>query len=155
MGRRAALGDQAQARVSPAVFVMLALVCATMVFLLLIARRSIGEIRRRESEARHTATHDELTGLPNRAAAVAAIDRAIARREPGVKVAVIYVDLDRFKEVDEAYGHDAGDQLLRKVAVLFQQCADGHMLAKSEATSSSSWWTTAKPRRSPATLPGS
>lgn len=124
------LGNEAQARVSPTVFVMLALVCATMVFLLVIARRSIGEIRRRESEARHTATHDELTSLPNRAAAVAAIDKAIARREHGVKIAVIYVDLDRFKEVDEAYGHDAGDLLLRKIAVLFEQCANGHMLAK-------------------------
>ncbi len=125
-----ALGDQARARISPTVLVMLSLISAMMVFLLAVARRSVVEIRRREAEARYIATHDGLTGLPNRAAVVAEIEKAISEREGGVQVAVIYVDLDRFKEVDEAYGHQTGDRLLKQVALLFEKCAGDRMLAK-------------------------
>ena len=61
----------------------------------------------------YDANHDALTGLPNRAAAVRRI--AAARRRPH-GAAVLLLDLDRFKEVNDALGHAAGDRLLSVVA---------------------------------------
>ncbi|MCC7409129.1 MAG: EAL domain-containing protein [Phycisphaeraceae bacterium] len=61
---------------------------------------------------------DPLTGLPNRAALHRALDRCLARARvrPGYKMAVLFLDLDRFKLVNDSLGHEAGDQLLMTVA---------------------------------------
>ncbi|MCB1494195.1 MAG: bifunctional diguanylate cyclase/phosphodiesterase [Bauldia sp.] len=125
-----ALGNEARARIGPAVFVMLALICVVMIFLLVVARRSVDAIKQKEAEARHMATHDQLTGLPNRSVAVTTIDEALAKRKGGEGVAAIYVDLDRFKDVDDTFGHETGDRLLVKIAGLFQECAGEHLLAR-------------------------
>lgn len=65
-----------------------------------------------ESQLSHQATHDPLTGLGNRLLFMQIVDAAISRREP---VALLYVDLDRFKQVNDVLGHGAGDELLREV----------------------------------------
>jgi len=88
---------------------------------LLAANRLLeGEIqRRRESEAqmRHMAYHDQLTGLPNRAAFNDAVSTALSEAAvTGTGAAVILLDLDRFKEVNDTYGHAAGDGLLLAAA---------------------------------------
>jgi diguanylate cyclase (GGDEF)-like protein/PAS domain S-box-containing protein len=62
----------------------------------------------------HEATHDALTGLPNRGLFSAQIDDALRMRQPGLAVA--FVDLDHFKVVNDSLGHLAGDALLRAVA---------------------------------------
>jgi diguanylate cyclase (GGDEF)-like protein len=125
------LGNEAHAEVSPTVFMMLALVGLTMAFLIAIALRGVREVERREAAARHTATHDELSGLPNRTALVAALDEATeARRADRTPVAVVYLDLDGFKEVNDAFGHEAGDRLLKEVARGFRERSSGHLLAR-------------------------
>jgi diguanylate cyclase (GGDEF)-like protein/PAS domain S-box-containing protein len=70
-----------------------------------------------EQELSHRANHDPLTGLPNRDQFRAALDEAIARaRTKGRAVGAMYVDLDDFKQVNDGFGHDVGDELLVAVA---------------------------------------
>jgi diguanylate cyclase (GGDEF)-like protein/PAS domain S-box-containing protein len=74
---------------------------------------------RRASEARlrHEALHDVLTGLPNRALFREHLERSLARQgRDELQVAVMFLDLDRFKQVNDTLGHAAGDELLRQVA---------------------------------------
>jgi diguanylate cyclase (GGDEF)-like protein len=65
----------------------------------------------------HEATHDALTGLHNRAAAVEFLDAAIARSTRGGQgVAVLFIDLDDFKRANDTYGHAVGDAILKAIA---------------------------------------
>lgn len=84
-----------------------------------VAEASIGEIARRkalEAELLFLATHDPLTKLMNRNGLGPAIQRAIAKAAKGDPGALLYLDLDNFKIVNDTLGHDTGDALLRDVA---------------------------------------
>jgi diguanylate cyclase (GGDEF)-like protein len=64
----------------------------------------------------HRATHDSLTGLPNRAFFEGRLSRALGDIKPTEKLAVLFIDGDRFKEVNDSYGHAAGDVVLTTIA---------------------------------------
>lgn len=75
------------------------------------------ELRRAMNHARGAALTDALTGIANRRALLNAVERAIARQErQGEAFALIYLDLDGFKRVNDLHGHAAGDEVLCKVA---------------------------------------
>jgi len=63
----------------------------------------------------HHATHDNLTALPNRALYYAQVQEALEDGEAGTAFAIMIIDLDRFKEINDTLGHYAGDQLLRQI----------------------------------------
>ena len=79
--------------------------------------RDITERKRLDAEIVYMAQHDVLTGLTNRAMFTTALDRTIAQSlRDGTKFAVLYLDLDQFKDVNDTRGHLVGDRLLRIVA---------------------------------------
>ncbi|GAA0571782.1 hypothetical protein GCM10010172_65350 [Paractinoplanes ferrugineus] len=71
---------------------------------------------RQAAESQHRATHDPLTGLPNRALLTECLQRAVTEAADGTGTTVIVLDIDRFREVNDTLGHASGDQLLRQLA---------------------------------------
>jgi diguanylate cyclase (GGDEF)-like protein len=74
----------------------------------------VTEARRLEAELRHAALYDNLTGLPNRTLLMDRLKHALKR--DGASTAVLFVDIDHFKQVNDVRGHDVGDEVLRRVA---------------------------------------
>ncbi len=92
----------------------------------------ITEIKSKEEQIRFQANHDALTGLPNRNLFLDRLDMALGRAKRNKnKVAVVYVDLDNFKTVNDSLGHTVGDELLLLVADRFRKLVrDGGTLAR-------------------------
>jgi diguanylate cyclase (GGDEF)-like protein len=77
----------------------------------------------RAMEAMHEAFHDPLTGLANRALLLELLEQALEKPDPASSgVTVVYIDLDGFKAVNDSYGHETGDDLLRLVADRISRC---------------------------------
>jgi diguanylate cyclase (GGDEF)-like protein/PAS domain S-box-containing protein len=85
---------------------------------IVVNARDITERKQAEAALEHQALHDSLTGLPNRLLFLDRLDHAMARaaRDNTAEPAVMFLDLDRFKLVNDGLGHDAGDELLAAVA---------------------------------------
>ena len=88
-------------------------------------RRTSEELAQREAEARHEAKHDALSGLPNRVHMVEKIDNFLQDRlfeTHDNRAVAAYLDVDRFKDINDTLGHDAGDQLIKLVAKRLKEC---------------------------------
>ncbi len=83
----------------------------------------ISALKDSEAKFEHLAHHDPLTGLPNRLLFHARMEHALTRaKRTQSQLAVLFLDLDRFKTINDSYGHPAGDQLLREVAHRLVDC---------------------------------
>ncbi|MET7424228.1 sensor domain-containing diguanylate cyclase [Dactylosporangium sp. NPDC005555] len=86
-------------------------------------RETEARLRERESELRHLAFHDPLTGLANRVLFYERVDHALrTHARSGRPLAVLFIDLDGFKEVNDTLGHTAGDAVLQEVARRLTAC---------------------------------
>lgn len=104
-------------RVAPVMLSFLAATLVMIAILLTALRRRSLKLHASQAEIQHLATHDQLTGLPNRRTFERKLDEGLAGlQSKGGSLAVFYLDLDRFKEVNDALGHPAGDELLQEFA---------------------------------------
>ncbi len=89
--------------------------------------RDVTDRRAIEERIQHLAFHDALTGLPNRLLMQDRISQAISRAQrTAQKFAVMFIDIDNFKNINDTLGHDAGDDLLRGVAERLTESVRGH-----------------------------
>jgi diguanylate cyclase (GGDEF)-like protein/PAS domain S-box-containing protein len=87
----------------------------------------ITQQKRAEQELRYLANFDTLTNLPNRAMLSERLSRAIVRaRRQNHRIAVLFLDLDRFKDINDSLGHTAGDRILRAAAMRLQETVGEH-----------------------------
>lgn len=96
----------------------LLVLAAMSAFVLLLQGRS-SRLRESQSRLQHLAHHDVLSGLPNRAAFNAAVEETLAKSQ----AAVLFVDLDRFKNVNDTLGHPVGDKLIAEVGSRLRSAA--------------------------------
>lgn len=88
----------------------------TMAFLAFRLTNAIAAVQAKEADARHRALHDPLTSLPNRVLFGARLDEALGKAGEDKPSALLLLDLDRFKQVNDTMGHAAGDGVLREFA---------------------------------------
>ncbi|RBW46690.1 hypothetical protein DS885_07015, partial [Psychromonas sp. B3M02] len=82
--------------------------------------QDISELKESQKKLVHVAHHDSLTNLPNRVLFTQRLERSIQRADRnGNKIALLFIDLNRFKQVNDSLGHEAGDLLLKEVASRF------------------------------------
>lgn len=114
--------------------------------------KDISSVNRLVSHLYHDARHDPLTGLPNRASILDALEACLSRAIPdNGRVALLYIDLDRFKEVNDRLGHEQGDLALRLVSERFLGAIrENDTLARLGGTSSCFCcgpWSMKRPRK--------
>ncbi|GAB3824209.1 diguanylate cyclase domain-containing protein [Dactylosporangium cerinum] len=117
-------------RVDGVLFLLMILMTVLILVRQLLALRDNrllnGRLAEVVADLRHRAYHDPLTGLPNRALLLDTLER---RLDAGRPVALLYVDLDGFKPVNDSHGHEAGDRVLTTIAGRLEACG-GDLVAR-------------------------
>ena len=112
----APIAQAAQATFLPIAGVFEAVLVVLFIVLVPVLRRVTQRVRRQMDEIEYRALYDDLTGLPNRTLFRDRVEQAIlAARRNGTTAAVMLLDVDRFKEINDALGHDTGDLLLQEL----------------------------------------
>jgi diguanylate cyclase (GGDEF)-like protein len=98
----------------------------------IISAQSRDERNASREKLQHQATHDSTTGLPNRALFIDLLDQAVARaKRSGQRFAVLILDIDNFKDLNDALGHSVGDRLLREIGKrIKERVSDADIIAR-------------------------
>ncbi len=120
-------GSRVVGRLVPALSAAAIVLAVLFGALLVRLRISLSELRTSEHQARHLALHDVLTGLPNRGLFATRLDQCLLQDgTAGRRAAVALIDLDRFKAVNDTFGHAAGDELIRMAGDRMLLCLRPH-----------------------------
>ncbi|MET1411012.1 bifunctional diguanylate cyclase/phosphodiesterase [Roseibium sp. HPY-6] len=115
-------GTQMLERINPFLAVAAFLIAAVVIAVTLFTRQMTKRLARSEAKAVHAASHDALSGLPNRSSFQALLTSALETGEQnGTNTAVVYIDLDHFKDINDTLGHSAGDRVIVAVANRLKQ----------------------------------
>jgi diguanylate cyclase (GGDEF)-like protein len=112
-----ALGDASRTTYRLLQAIMLATTPGLLLLGVVLSLRILQQRKRAQDRVDHVAFHDDLTSLPNRLMLNQRLDQALSRhRRTGSQLAILFMDLNRFKVINDSLGHDVGDILLRQVA---------------------------------------
>ncbi|KQO75801.1 bifunctional diguanylate cyclase/phosphodiesterase [Rhizobium sp. Leaf262] len=124
-------GDISLAEVRPRVLIANAIILLFFLALLAIGFAALRKLKSDEASARHELLRDRLSGLKNRPGLFVGLKQLLGRsQQEGSYVKLIYLDLDGFKEVNDSFGHGAGDLLIKGVAAALQVLAADRLLAR-------------------------
>ncbi len=93
---------------------------------MVVQQRDVSERLQAQRQLQHAAAHDDLTSLPNRAELIRRVRASLPQAGPGAAVAFLFIDLDRFKDVNDNLGHQAGDDVLVVAARRLAASLRGH-----------------------------
>jgi diguanylate cyclase (GGDEF)-like protein len=127
-----ALSESSRAAYKVLQAIMLAASPGLLILGTVLSLRILQQRKRADDQVRHLAYHDDLTSLPNRLMLTQYLDRALSRhRRAATQLAILFMDLDRFKVINDSLGREVGDGLLRQVAErLRAQAREGDTVAR-------------------------
>ncbi|MDO3444235.1 MULTISPECIES: bifunctional diguanylate cyclase/phosphodiesterase [Rhizobium/Agrobacterium group] len=125
-------GDVSFHEARPVVFTALGIAGTFFLVLLIIGSATLDRLKADEAAAREEALRDRLSGLSNRAGLFAKLNRMVGKaRHDRTDIKLLYLDLDGFKEINDSYGHAAGDRLIKGVAAALRVLVpEGAVLAR-------------------------